>query len=411
MKKVLKIAYWEFIEKVKRKSFLIYIILFPLLLMALGLIPSMFGDMGEESTVVIGVLDETDELYPELNRELKNYTLPNGNPKFLVMNLNERVAKSDSKNVIADSLVLDGLLRGYLNIVKDANSDFEFRFKTRGINYKSFAKLKNAVNNAIAKHNLLKAGINRTNLERSFQNIEIEQEILQQDGSASKDILTIFFSAYLFIMLLLMMIIFSGGLLVRSIVEEKSNRIIEILISSCSPKQLLAGKIIGLSFLGLFQFAVWFTMGFLVISSSVISFNVFHNLGLQIAYFILGYILFTALFVGIGSIVTNEQEAQQFTGYISVILVIPIIISVQIIQNPHSLLSDILSYFPLTSPPIMILKLNFSEPSFTEIISTILIILLSIYLIIFLTSKIFKIGILSYGKTPSIRELRNWLRS
>lgn len=410
MRKVFKIAYWEFVEKVKRKSFIIYIILFPLLLMALGLIPSMLGDLKSDETVVIGIWDKSGVLYPDLNKELRSYQLPNGAPKFLTMNIAKQKRKSDSKNFQADSLVTNGILRGYL-LIESNDGSFNFSFRTRGINYKSFGKLKSAVSSAVAKHNLLNAGINRGVIDQSFQNIQFEQEILKKNGEASKDILTIFFSAYLFIMLLLMMIIFSGGLLVRSIVEEKSNRIIEILISSCTPKQLLAGKIIGLSFLGLFQFAVWFTMGFLLISSSAVSFEMFHNLGLQILYFILGYILYTGLFVGIGSIVTTEHEAQQFTGYISILLVIPIIISVQIIQSPHSLLADILTYFPLTSPPIMILKLNFSDPSTLEIISTILIVLASMYLIIFLTARIFRIGILSYGKTPGIKELRNWLNS
>jgi ABC-2 type transport system permease protein len=124
----------------------------------------------------------------------------------------------------------------------------------------------------------------------------------------------------------------------------------------------------------------------------------------------LGYVFYVSIFVGIGSIVSTDQEAQQFTSYISIILILPTIFSVSAIQNPGSTLIKILSYIPFTSASIMMLRLKIETIPPVEILSIIMIMLLSIYLTITFSSKLFKIGILSYGKRPSIKELIRWIR-
>jgi ABC-2 type transport system permease protein len=130
----------------------------------------------------------------------------------------------------------------------------------------------------------------------------------------------------------------------------------------------------------------------------------------MLVYFILGFLFYTALFVGIGSIVTTEQEAQQITSYLSLLLVLPIALSASAIFNPDSLLVEILTYIPFTIPAIMLLKLNVTNVPVIEMSSTILIMIASIYITIFASAKIFRIGILSYGKRPGIKELISWIK-
>lgn len=139
-------------------------------------------------------------------------------------------------------------------------------------------------------------------------------------------------------------------------------------------------------------------------------FSSFQNLPLLTVYFILGFVLFTAIFVGIGSIVTTEQEAQQITSYLSMITIFPIVIVIPAMQNPNSMLIQVLSYIPLTTPGVMILRLNSSPIASWEIILTLLELIVSVYLVIKISSKIFRIGILSYGKMPSLKELLVWLK-
>ena len=206
------------------------------------------------------------------------------------------------------------------------------------------------------------------------------------------------------------MIMSSGGMLVRSLLEEKSNRLIEILVSSCTPTQLLTGKILGLSMLNLFQIVIWTVIGIALTGAATISPEIFENIGLDLVYFVLGFIFYTGIFVGLGATATTEQEAQQFNSYISMILILPIVFAISTIQNPNSEIVHILSYFPLTTPSIMLLRLNISPVPLADILTTILILIISIFISIYLSSKIFKIGILSYGKRPTLRELINWIK-
>jgi ABC-2 type transport system permease protein len=211
-------------------------------------------------------------------------------------------------------------------------------------------------------------------------------------------------------MLLMMMVVYSGQMLVRSMLEERSNRLIEVLVSSSTPEELLAGKVIGLSSLGLTQIFIWFLIGVALVGSALIPVGAFENILPMLLYFVLGFLFYTTLFVGIGSVVSTEQEAQQITTYISLILLLPVVIAIPAIQNPDFIIIKIFSYIPLTIPSVMLLRLNISTVSSYEITLTILIMLLSIIVMIKISAKIFRIGILSYGIKPTIKDILSWIR-
>jgi ABC-2 type transport system permease protein len=207
-----------------------------------------------------------------------------------------------------------------------------------------------------------------------------------------------------------MMILSSGGMLIRSLVEEKSNRLIEILVSSCSSDELLTGKVIGLSSLGITQVLIWTSIGLALVVLNLVPAQVFNNILAILIYFALGFIFYTSIFVGIGSIVTTEQEAQQITSYLSLVLVLPIVLSIPAMENPESILVQILSYIPFTIPSIMILRFNIGAVPTLDIITTSTIMIFSTYLFVNISSKIFRIGVLSYGKKPSFKELISWIK-
>ncbi|MGE5846949.1 MAG: ABC transporter permease, partial [Ignavibacteria bacterium] len=181
-------------------------------------------------------------------------------------------------------------------------------------------------------------------------------------------------------------------------------------ISSCTPDELITGKIFGLSALGLTQIVIWALVSTTLVNSAVIPAEIFNNILPVLLYFLLGFIFYSSIFVGIGSVVTSEQEAQMITTYLSFILVFPVVFSISIFNNPNSPLISILSYIPLTLPSVMILRINVTSISSIEIFLTIAIMLVSIYITIIVSSRIFRIGILSYGKRPSIKELISWLK-
>jgi len=175
----------------------------------------------------------------------------------------------------------------------------------------------------------------------------------------------------------------------RSLVEERSNGIIEILLSSCKGEQLLSGKILGLSLLGIFQLFIWVIFGLIITKNEVFNPGFFNNLGLQILFFFIGFIFYITIYTAIGIIAKTDHEVQQFSSYLSLLLILPFILSVYVIPHPNSGLSLFLNYFPLTSTPIIILRLNVISLPFYEIILTLFINIISIIIIIKLSSKYF----------------------
>jgi len=182
------------------------------------------------------------------------------------------------------------------------------------------------------------------------------------------------------------------------LLEEKSGRIIEVMLSSCTHLQILWGKFIGISLIGFLQIFVWLIFGALLGRFTNLELLEIQNLYLQILFFISGYMLFTSLFIGIGSIVNSEHEANQITGNLSLLLVIPMLLSVEVIFHPTSSLTNILSVLPFTAPTAMIIKLNTNHFSIQEIIIPLITIISTTIIIVNLSSKLFRIGLLSIDK-------------
>ncbi len=172
----------------------------------------------------------------------------------------------------------------------------------------------------------------------------------------------------------------------------------------------MAGKILGLSGLGIVQVLIWGVIGLAISMRTGINIFTFMNLALSLIYFILGYILYSAIFVAAGSPVTTEQEAQQITSYVSLLLIFPVVIALPAMQNADSVWIKVLSFIPLLTPALMVIRLPIQMPALWEILGTIGILLLSSIIMMWAAGKIFRIAILSYGKRPSVSELIKWVR-
>lgn len=410
MKKILEVARWEYIEKIRTKAFIISLIITPIIIILFSIIPALLAQEQYDSTKIIGILDEKGLNYSELIQDLSAYTTDKNQPAYLLINLYENGLSFAENKSNADKQLISGRIYGYI-VVKELSKDLlnlEFRSKNN-LDTKDLERFELAFNKLKLKEQLKSYNIDPDIVNFSKNSISIKQTLVDGTTKSGQDFVSIFYKSIIYIILLTLMIIYSGQMLVRSLLEEKSNRLIEILISSCKPEDLLAGKILGLSALGLTQMIFWLFVGTLLLGSNLIPVTSFDNIFEIIIYFILGYIFYSSLLVGIGSIVSTEQEAQQITSYLSMILIIPIIIILPAIQNPESLFIKILTYFPLTLPSVMILKINISKIPISEFIITILIMLVSIFLTIKIATRIFRVGIFYYNKMPAIRELKSWI--
>jgi len=412
MNKILTIARWEYFEKIKTKIFIISLIITPLIIIMFSVLPTLLAKNENIRVKVIGVVDDSEIYFNQLSFELEKYKIDKNQPNYILLNLTDKRKASDKIKSEADNSVLLNKIEGYLLILDVKTDSAIVQYRSERIGSRTdIRRFEAAINKIRIQKELSTKGIDLELADVLQKNINIEQIKIDKHGEEGKqNFMIVFFSAFIFILLLMMMVIYSGQMLVRSLIEEKSNRLIEILISSCTSEELLAGKILGLSALGLTQILIWSLIGVGLAGSSVIPSEAFENVLPMLLYFILGFIFYTTIFVGIGSIVSTEQEAQQITTYISLILVLPIVFVVPAIQNPDSIMVKVLSYIPLTIPSIMLLRFKIETVPLTDIFITLSIMILSIIITLKLSAKIFRIGILSYGKKPSVKELIHWLK-
>ena len=412
MKKTLIIAKWEYIEKIRTKAFIISMFVTPAILLLFTLAPTWFSRHEEESTKAYGIIDTSGIYFSQLRDNLEKIKLKDEQPKYLIINLYGKKDKLDDLKKSADIDVVRNKLQGYLLILNGGTDNIKINFRSKGSgSFDDLGKIEGVFNKVKNQIQLEKAGVDSSIINSVSKYVGINPIKIEENGKESKaDFLTMFFSSFIFIMLLMMMILSTGGMLVRSLLEEKSNRLIEILVSSCSKKELLAGKVIALSGLGFTQILIWGILAMVTAQTALIPMEAFDNIFPMLGFFILGYVFYVSIFVGIGSIVSTEQEAQQITSYISIMLILPTIFAVSAIQNPGSTIIKILSFIPFTSASIMMLRLKIETIPVGEILSAVLIMLISIYLTITFSSKLFKIGILSYGKRPALKELIRWMR-
>ena len=412
IKKIITIAKWEYLEKVKTKTFIISLIVTPLLIISFSILPSLLFREESPKVEVIGVIDNTGKYFTGLNEQMGKYELPNGQRNYILVNLVGIKSNLKELTKTADKNVLKNMIEGYL-LIKSIGSDSisaEYRSSALG-NFKVVSRLEEALNTIRTQIKLEKSGLDKNLISLFQQNTFIDQKKIEEEGKVEEsDFLTTFFLSIVLILLLMMMVIYSGQLLVRNMIEEKSSRLIEMLVSSSTPDELMAGKILGLSLLGLTQIFIWAIIGVGLVGTALVPYAAFKNVLPMLIYFILGFIFYTTLFVGIGSAVNTEQQAQQITTYLSLILMLPVVIAMPVIQNPDFIVTKIFSYIPLTIPTVMVLRLNVQNVPAFEIILTILILLLSIVIVTKISAKVFRIGILSYGNKLSFKEIFSWLK-
>ena len=267
--------------------------------------------------------------------------------------------------------------------------------------------------------NLLDYGNVSEEIGERIKNPMIKEEItLDEQGNIKEEKesgINSFLIPYILAMLLLMSIMTSSGYLMQGIVEEKESKTGELLLSSMSADQLLKGKIIGYGGVGLLQISIYLLVGFVAILSTPFA-GLFAGIKiswifcLALIYFILGYFLFAVSIACAAAISTSTREAQQTSMIFSMFAILPMAFAQFIIQAPNSIIAKSLTYFPYTSPFITMMRLPLTEVPFHEIAISIVILIISIIAITKLSGKIFRMGMLMYGKRASVREVIGFLR-
>lgn len=415
MNKALAVARWEYVEKIKSKAFLISLFIMPIIMVAMGVIPTLLVTRADTEQRVIGVIDEEGGLLKLLSEKFEEkYKLPDGRPNYLFRSIDERKRSDISEaKKMGDELVISEEIEGYIILRSTIYNDSTFEYRSQNVgNFKLTERINRTLRDIIVEKKLRAEGLDPEFVKKLTSEIDIRPVKISESGEEEEGgFEKVFFSAYIFIMMMMFLVMTSGQLLVRSMVEEKSNRIVEVLMSSCSAKDLMVGKILGLSGLGFTQIGFWALIGIaLALKFSVTLISISHALILLI-FFVLGYLFYAAIFVAVGSPLSTEQEAQQATSYLVLIFIIPLIIAMPVMQDPNSLMVTVLTFIPLLTPTMMALRIPIQMPSTVEIITSMLVLGVSTVFAMWAAAKIFRTAILAYGKRPSIKEILSLLKT
>ncbi|MCS6795810.1 MAG: ABC transporter permease [Raineya sp.] len=435
MNKIWLIIQREYWVRVRKKSFIIMTFLTPILFAALMIIPAIVARSSLfQEEKVIQVLDKTNFFAQKLKETSKiKFT-------YLQGEINEvRKKFEQDENTYALLIIPEMTLadpKGFRIVSK------------KSISLETEIYIKDELERIIREERMRALGIKQEDLEKTKARVSILTETQEGKESSSGVIYAVSFIAAI---LIYMSVLLYGVQVMRSVIEEKTNRIVEVMVSSVKPIQLMLGKIIGVAGVGLTQFLLWIVLSFALssVASSIflkkevsqdtlqkvqkVATNDFEktekaeekvpfekisnafatlNLPLILAcflfYFVGGYLLYSALFAAIGSAGDNETDAQQFTLPVTLPLIIAFVLAQGIINEPNSGLAFWLSMIPFTSPIVMMVRIPAGVPNW-EIILSMVLLVIGFLAITWLAARIYRIGILMYGKKVNFKELGKWL--
>ena len=397
---------------VKKKSFIISTILTPVIMAGFIFLPMLLTKVGRgEKTIILADLSgliETEfmEKGKDVDKTLKfrSIDIKNQDQDQLIERYKEKILEKE--------------VDGFLLIPRDIKKTRQVLFFALNISdFETNKYISSTVQKIISRQVLNEQNIDPALVQEATRNVQFETFKVKKEGVTKASSGMEYLMAIFMLTILFSIIMAYGQLIMRGVLEEKNNRIVEILISSTNTRSLFYGKIIGIGLAGLTQVALWILIGFIFFSQTSFSINqdILGFISLELAvyfviFFVLGYFMYSILFSIVGASVNTDQEAQQFAAPITYLLIIPFILGIMVTQNPNSAPVVIASLFPLFSPTLMFMRISVAVPSFFQILLSIVLSLLTIIFMAWLGAKIFRTGLLMYGKKPTIKEIIKWIR-
>lgn len=412
MKNVLTVLRREYLQRVRSKWFILSTLGLPIFMVAVVAVP-MWLEIREESRErTVAVVDETGVLHERVARRMGD--------AFAL----ERVDPADADRAELDRRVATGELAGYL--VLDANTVERGEALYRGTERPrtvSRLRLEQAVMESVLGLHMERSGGNVDAL-LSGGRVEFETLGTEEPGEGEEELALVvgFVGAFI----LYIVILIYGVQVMRSVLEEKTNRIVEVIVSALRPWQLMLGKILGVGAVGLTQMAVWMLMGVLVstfgIPTLVASNPALADVGnlsehlpalggivLFLAYFVLGYFLYASLYAAVAAMCSSDEEAQQAQIPVTILIVAPIVILPYVLEDPDSTVAMAIALFPFFSPVLMYPRYVAGAPLWEALLS-LLLMAVTIVAVAWVAGRIYRVGILMQGKRPTLPEIWRWVK-
>lgn len=415
--KVLAVIRREYLERVRSKAFIIGTVLGPLLMGALMVVPGLIAKTRAGSTLLrVAVVDHTGELAALVEEGLRT-ALWDGKPRFDVRP-GGGAAPAEREAALRESVLrrdLDGLVVLPADTLASGKADY---FGRNVSNQMDIAFLRRSVNAVIVSRRLSTAGLDPVHVKELTRELELRTVKLSATGEREDEGAAVILAVIL-LMILYMAILMWGQVVMTGVIEEKGNRVVEVVLSGLSATDLLAGKLLGIGGAGLTQLVVW-TLSLLALSlatggataASMFKMPEISPLVLVsfVIFFVLGFAFYAALYAAVGAAVNNLQEAQNFVLPIVMPLVASLMFMLAILESPDGPLAVTLSLIPPLAPLLMFLRIVVLTPPVWQIALSLGLLLASIAGVVWFAARIYRVGILMYGKRPTFPELMRWVR-
>ncbi|HJQ98055.1 MAG TPA: ABC transporter permease [Candidatus Polarisedimenticolaceae bacterium] len=425
MHNILMIIRREYRERVTKKSFWIGTLVFPVLM--LGLVGSsiFFMSMQMAKQRHLAFIDATGAVAPPAAAKLSEGKLKDGSAMWVVEVVPVQGSVEETRKALTPR-VLSKELYGVVTIGPDVDADDNFKFY--GMNVSDIGatmEIRGALTDSVVALRLKKSqlAIDQEALEALTKRVDLETfQESAAGGATKKGFEQAFFATFGFVILMFMSLLLYGIAMLRGVLEEKTTRVMEVLLGSVSPNELMAGKILGIGLVGLTQMVIYMgTVGLLrVYILAKMGGGGFGwvqdalspmKLIFFVVFFLLGYFFYTALFAAVGAVCNSEQEAQNLQQPLTMMLMIPYIMTFFFVRNSDHMAAVVMSLIPPFTPMIMFTRLSAGNVPAWQLALGLALLIGSTILVFRGAAKVFRIGILMYGKRPTIPEILRWARS
>jgi len=428
MDKTLSLIKREYLIRVKTKGFLVGTLLMPVFILLMTFLSPIMAKISEKAskTTNVAVIDFSKQVFWTIKASLSlDKRTSQGLPLY---NMQRVEATPEGLAAAKENLskeVKDGKLSAYLIIPADILEKNQFELHSKNISNFAFNQaMEDAISSAVIKARLQRSGLDADLVHKLNRRANVKTFKVGEEGSKEESGAVAFFLSYAMVFIMYMALVFYGTFVMRGVIEDKSSRVVEVILSSVKPHQLMAGKIIGIGAAGLTQLVIWAIVAALVSSYGLLMAKQFAPAVDKIAipsvsiwvyitfvsFFVLGYFLYSTLYAAMGSLANAESEAQSMQWPVVIFLIIAFMLMFAIMNSPDSPLAVVLSLIPFFAPILMFFRISVNAAPVSQVLLSIVLLAATIWGLIWITGKIFRIGILMYGKRPTLPEVMKWIR-
>ncbi|HZR27298.1 MAG TPA: ABC transporter permease [Terriglobales bacterium] len=402
----------EYLQRLRTRAFWVMTFLIPAMMAGFTLLPSKLMTMKVGGVKRITVVSDD----PQLTEGFQGQFAGKGNDNSGQYSVETDSAATDAEQQHLKTEVANKKLDGFVWLTKDAVTSGKVNFYTRSMaDFDMQERLSHALFRAVVRQRVLSSGATHVDLDNLLKQVQLDAVPVEAGKSTGG---ALFFTTLLLVMVLYMTVIVHGVAVMRSVLEEKTSRVMEVMLATVTPKELMAGKMIGVGAVGLTQIAVWamvaamvggYAMG--VASAMGESIHLSPAMGIYFTiFYVLGFMLYSSMSAALGAMVNSDEEAQQ----LSFVVVMPIVIAVMfmmfIFRAPSAPLSVALSLVPFFAPILMFMRIMVEQPPMWQIVLCIALMIATIYVVLSICARIYRVGILMYGKRPTLPEIIKWVK-